>query len=790
MVKFLQLFVTVVVVFIHANTTFSQNILKFSSTGGGPSGSGPDTNSKSVTFYNTFTGGFSPVSVVFSLQNQQYGPGTVNDTIEGIPTSYGASFGGASNSTSNSPINARPHYSNLGSVGGNYDTLFTASSSHPLRTGINPASDRSIDIFLCSDALAEASPSRRNKVPVNSKVYYADLVISFNKPVSNPVIQLSGLGSYVNIPFTRHDTIGSYVLGYSGELELISPALELTRLSGNRALSLSGTQINDTASYMGTGSIPGCIYGNRRICASGSVLVRGTNITTLVFKIYLKGDGGITNLTTTSDACTATSITSPDPDRYPNWTVGDAVYGDAFNIAISMEKPQMVSGNLFNDPDAGNVNNSSTGGGNIVPAGIFANIVDTSGRVVATTPLGPDGSYSFQNIFIGQYTVRLSSTAGVQGISPPSFVVPAGWRMTGAYTGPPDSGNTGDTSGVSAPFSVVVARDTANINFGIQRLPESAFNFEEIGVNPGGTVNTPVMPDWFQTNNVGVSSNTVDYDGGTVDSIRITTFPANATSITINGTSYYSSMDSIPGGCGTCQVWPAGGVSILYTNGVGPAVPITVDPVDGTVDVLINFVSIDNADAMDPTPGSLTLRYSSVLPVKLINFSAAIQNSQVLVQWRVSEEINVRYYDVERSADGKNYSSISAVSAVGDHAYVIKDFTPGMGINYYRLKSVDTDGSFEYGPIRSVVFGKDKTNVLLYPNPAKSSINVLLPNRMVNKPVTIKVVGVDGKVVITQFIDESNQEESINTGALLSGMYMLYIITDEENITMPVAILK
>ncbi len=150
-------------------------------------------------------------------------------------------------------------------------------------------------------------------------------------------------------------------------------------------------------------------------------------------------------------------------------------------------------------------------------------------------------------------------------------------------------GNDGTVNGL-LPVSVL-AVDVTNANFGIEQLPNSGVNTQPVQSNPPGTANVTVPASAFSA---------TDPDAGTVSSIRITAFPTNATSITINGTTY------------TSATFPVAGV-IVPTNASGqPTQTITVDPIDGLINVVIPYAAIDNAGKQDPTPGSVTLPFSNL----------------------------------------------------------------------------------------------------------------------------------------------------------------------------------
>ncbi|MBL0146809.1 MAG: hypothetical protein IPP48_14875 [Chitinophagaceae bacterium] len=277
-----------------------------------------------------------------------------------------------------------------------------------------------------------------------------------------------------------------------------------------------------------------------------------------------------------------------------------------------------VSGNIFNDVNA----NTILGGGevNIGTLTLYAYIVK-DGVIVDSAHVRADGTYSFTNVaqnmatatvVIGTNSLALgTASTSVNNVQNPANT-PAGW----VYTGESSGATTGGTDG-SLTINVALAGITQQ-NFGLQRIPESAVNLQPTTGNPGGFNSATVPAGAFQTSNVGANPNTQDYDGGTVNNIRITAFPSNANSITINGVVYTNGGACPP--AITCTAWPVGGVTVPYTNGTGPTQAISVDPIEGNVDVVIPFVSIDNTGAEDPTPGSVTI------PFRTISLSGTVFN--------------------------------------------------------------------------------------------------------------------------------------------------------------------
>jgi len=111
---------------------------------------------------------------------------------------------------------------------------------------------------------------------------------------------------------------------------------------------------------------------------------------------------------------------------------------------------------------------------------------------------------------------------------------------------------------------------------------------------------------------------------------------------------------------------------------------------------------------------------TGALSVELLSFTGQQQGDHVGLNWITSQEVNSDYFQVQRSIDGVSFISLGEVNAAGNSlsplSYDFVDTNPVEGVNYYRLKAVDLDGSFEYSNILSFVFRPGEA-FSLYPNP-------------------------------------------------------------------------
>jgi hypothetical protein len=100
-------------------------------------------------------------------------------------------------------------------------------------------------------------------------------------------------------------------------------------------------------------------------------------------------------------------------------------------------------------------------------------------------------------------------------------------------------------------------------------------------------------------------------------------------------------------------------------------------------------------------PGNYTFRQASSQNVILVSFTITDTNSTALLKWTTSEEINLSYFEIERSPDGTNFLQLGQISANGDTTGIINyTFTDVNNTTvqnyYYRLKMINLDGSFHF----------------------------------------------------------------------------------------------
>ncbi len=182
----------------------------------------------------------------------------------------------------------------------------------------------------------------------------------------------------------------------------------------------------------------------------------------------------------------------------------------------------------------------------------------------------------------------------------------------------------------------------------------------------------------------------------------------------------------------------------------------------------------------------------TLLPVKLNSFSAKLYENETAIHWQTAQEINSSHFEIERSIDGINFIKVGSTNAVGNSTnkkdYVYNDKLPAtmesLSKIYFRLKSVDLDGKFDYSNIVVVLLKKINSQLIIFPTPTKNVLNIQTTNFISGK-ATILITDVVGKLVMKKEITLFNGNNSfpLDVLGLKSGLYHIRLNTNDNSYT-------
>ena len=171
-----------------------------------------------------------------------------------------------------------------------------------------------------------------------------------------------------------------------------------------------------------------------------------------------------------------------------------------------------------------------------------------------------------------------------------------------------------------------------------------------------------------------------------------------------------------------------------------------------------------------------------VLPVELVEFELVLIENGIQLYWTTASETNNEGFEIERSTDGLNWETIDFVEGEGSSIdwshYDYLDKSPALGFNYYRLKQVDYDETFDYSPVKvSVWQGSDdpgKMQLAVLPNPATDWVTVGLTGQMtLHGDIQFDIFDQTGRLV-RSILRDKNDDIRISLDGLASGFYMIH----------------
>lgn len=185
---------------------------------------------------------------------------------------------------------------------------------------------------------------------------------------------------------------------------------------------------------------------------------------------------------------------------------------------------------------------------------------------------------------------------------------------------------------------------------------------------------------------------------------------------------------------------------------------------------------------------------SSALPIELLDINATpINQHTIRINWSTATETNVSHFEIERSIDGINFSSIGTTTTDGNSVSVRNyDFDDvnciPEQIYYYRIRTVDNDNSSQITIIVSAkTISEDNTisSINVFPNPfggTNFSINLY---SSLKQTIRTTIYNNIGQIIYDQpaSVIEGQNSFSIEVPDLSNGLYFIEI--EEQNQLQP-----
>ena len=174
---------------------------------------------------------------------------------------------------------------------------------------------------------------------------------------------------------------------------------------------------------------------------------------------------------------------------------------------------------------------------------------------------------------------------------------------------------------------------------------------------------------------------------------------------------------------------------------------------------------------------------ADALPLDLIYFKGKIENKAVVLEWETENERDIEGFVVEYSENNRTFSETDFILAQNSETrnfYIFRDDKKTFQKTYYRLKIMETDGSFQYSEVISLT-NEENLECLIFPNPViGNTLNVQTPYPI--STCDYVIFNSQGKKVLDGHFEANTMVQTflIPMQNIVSGVYFVEIIVGNK----------
>ncbi|NNE29305.1 MAG: hypothetical protein HKN16_06695 [Saprospiraceae bacterium] len=175
----------------------------------------------------------------------------------------------------------------------------------------------------------------------------------------------------------------------------------------------------------------------------------------------------------------------------------------------------------------------------------------------------------------------------------------------------------------------------------------------------------------------------------------------------------------------------------------------------------------------------------ATLPVEVISFTGIEKDCKIDLSWELGYAENFSEFEIEHWGPFQPRQTLASMSFEEGRSNYQFSGIRGLGVqNYFSLKLIDQDGSFEYTqPISIKLDCFDGFVYSLFPNPSTTGTDLTLQFNPESMPREIRMIDIMGNILFKEKnIDPmSAPSRALNTQGLLPGTYFIYIFDRRGN---------
>jgi hypothetical protein len=164
----------------------------------------------------------------------------------------------------------------------------------------------------------------------------------------------------------------------------------------------------------------------------------------------------------------------------------------------------------------------------------------------------------------------------------------------------------------------------------------------------------------------------------------------------------------------------------------------------------VNYAQLNGITSFSGGTGAIILVPDQTLPIDWQSFTGTTDNKFNYLNWVTASELNSSHFEVQRSKDGILFENIGSVTAAGmsnsPRTYNHTDRNPYVGINYYRIRMVEIDGTDAYSNVIALEIKDMSNGYVVYPNPTADVITYQFSSDK-SEDVQVELLDMLGRVI-------------------------------------------
>ncbi len=180
-----------------------------------------------------------------------------------------------------------------------------------------------------------------------------------------------------------------------------------------------------------------------------------------------------------------------------------------------------------------------------------------------------------------------------------------------------------------------------------------------------------------------------------------------------------------------------------------------------------------------------------ILPIELIYFEGFAMSNGILLRWGTATEVNNFGFEVQRADTSKIFEYVDFVPGSGNsnspkHYFLIDSTLPGPGLYFYRLKQIDTDGSYHYSDTIQISYNplsveNERSNsnlsVVFINNYLEKQIELNFKDLFIKSNIVVEIYSILGERIFQHTYDFLSDRLKISYSGFPSGVYFISIKT-------------